>query len=208
MTDWRGCTPLVSHKRTGTAQFYHPPGHRRRDSLLPCSLTGRVFCSLEDTCGPAYLGALEQAAKAMAQVDGLQGVMGGDICWGDEALAEGRWHGLLESGARDGTELQQVWRILQMEAFQSASWLEKDLDGMLSLPVQSIGDGSTSGARRGKILEERDQSRGLLLKKDLELHPSKEARAVWSWPQRDELSSQWLLCMPGHDTSLSPLVFL
>ena len=145
-------------------------------------LMGRVFRRLEDTCGPAYLGALEQAAKAMAQVDGLQGVMGGDICWGDEALAEGIWHGLLESGARDGTELQLVWRILQMEAFQSASWLEKDLDGMLSLPVQSIGDGSTSGARRGKILEERDQSRGLLLKKDLELHPSKEARAVWSWP--------------------------
>ena len=127
MTDWKGCTPLVFHKRTGTAQFYHPPGHRRRDSLLPCSLTGRVFRSLEDTCGPAYLGALEQAAKAMAQVDGLQGVMGGDICWGDEALAKVIWHGLLESGARDGTELQLVWRILQMEAFQSASWLEKIL---------------------------------------------------------------------------------
>ena len=174
MTDWRGCTLLVSHKRTGTAQFYHPPGHRRRDSLLPCSLTGRVFRSLEDTCGPAYLGALEQAAKAMAQVDGLQGVMGGDICWGDEALAEGIWHGLLESGARDGTELQQVWRILQMEAFQSASWLEKDLDGMLFLPVQSIGDGSTSGATRGKILRRETRPEDSFLKRTWSYIPARE----------------------------------
>ena len=30
-----------------------------------------------------------------------------------------------------------------------------------------------------------------------------DERPVWSWPERDKLSSQWLLTLPGHSTTLT-----
>ena len=44
---------------------------------------------------------------------------------------------------------------------------------------------------------------GRLLKEGLLHHPDQEARPVWSWPERDKLSSQWLLALPGHDSSIT-----
>ena len=42
-----------------------------------------------------------------------------------------------------------------------------------------------------------------LSKKHLIRHPNQAARPVFSWPERDKLSSQWLLTLPGPDTLLS-----
>ena len=44
---------------------------------------------------------------------------------------------------------------------------------------------------------------GRLLEKGLLDYRDRGARAVWSWSERDKLSSQWLLCLPGHDLSLT-----
>ena len=156
----------------------------------PIKMGGLGFRSVAETSGAAFLGALEQAAPYMASVETLQGVVGGLECWGEEALPEGRWRVLLESGNIDGQELNRVWAALKTEASQAAHWLDRELEGTLAQEVESVGNGSTSGATRGTIMEERDMTRGLLLEKALELFPDREARPVWSWPQRDKLSSQ------------------
>ena len=43
----------------------------------------------------------------------------------------------------------------------------------------------------------------IYLLKALKVHPQQTHRAVWSWPERDKLSAQWLLCLPGHDSTLT-----
>ena len=42
-----------------------------------------------------------------------------------------------------------------------------------------------------------------MLDESLVRHQNQAARPVWSWPERDKLSSQWLLALPGHDTLLT-----
>ena len=77
----------------------------------------------------------------------------------------------------------------------------------LASSVESSGDGSTSGATRGMLVEAREMLLGKVLSRALELHMDQEHRAVWSWPERDKLSAQWLLCLPGHNSTLTSSEF-
>ena len=43
----------------------------------------------------------------------------------------------------------------------------------LSQELESVGGSSTDGSTRGKITEERDLTRGALIKKGLQTHPQK-----------------------------------
>ena len=52
-------------------------------------------------------------------------------------------------------------------------------------------------------MAEREILMGKVLLKLLSDHPEQHHRAVWSWPERDKLSSQWLLCLPSHDATLT-----
>ena len=52
-----------------------------------------------------------------------------------------------------------------------------------------------------------ERVRGHLLYRALELHRDREARPVWSWPERDKLTSTWLLLLPTPETSLSAAEF-
>ena len=38
-------------------------------------------------------------------------------------------------------------------------------------------------------------------------YSDQQARPVWAWPQRDKLSAQWLLALPGPGSALSSAVF-
>ena len=49
--------------------------------------------------------------------------------------------------------------------------------------------------------------RGKVLLRALELHPQREARPVWSWGEGDKLTTAWLLCLPGSETSFSSAEF-
>ena len=120
-------------------------------------MEGMGFRSQAETCGVAFLGALEQAVPCLVTIEALQVVVGGDDCWGDAALPEGRWQVILESGTRDGEELQKVWDTLKKEASDAAQWLERELEGAMAVNFESVGDGSTSGGTRGVMIEERDQ---------------------------------------------------
>ena len=72
-----------------------------------------------------------------------------------------------------------------------------------------MGESSTDGSTRGKIIEERDKTMSNCLKKGLDCHPKQDRtnRPVWSWLQRDKLSSAWLQALPGPDSSLTSAEF-
>ena len=71
--------------------------------------------------------------------------------------------------------------------------------------MEGAGGDSCNGSTRGKVTEERDTTRGELIKKGLAVHPRQDRtnRPVWSWLQRDKLSAAWLQALPSPDTSLS-----
>ena len=88
----------------------------------------------------------------------------------------------------------------------SSSYLGEVVVGALAKEVKGAGS-DTTGLTRQKIPEEREMTRVLLLTCALELHPNQEARPVWSWPERDNHSAAWLLCLPSLETSFSVAEF-
>ena len=68
---------------------------------------------------------------------------------------------------------------------------------------EEVGCGSVTGETRGKFLEAREMTRAKLLIKALEQFRPQKARPVWSWRQRDKLSTAWLLALPLPHTALS-----
>ena len=59
----------------------------------------------------------------------------------------------------------------------------------LAMELQMLG-------ARTIVVEKREQMMSRLMAEGLLHIPNKEARAVWSWPEADKLSSQWLLALP------------
>ena len=174
---------------------------------LPIRLHGWGLRSLRETCGPAYLGALETAIPFMAARDKLcpltEAAWGGEECWGEAAEANNRWRRVLESGCLEGRELHRWFEGLQSEARVGGEFLGEDPDPLLSSDLQGLGGSSVSGATRGQVVEARDMLRSRLLTRALELHRPQKDRHAWAWRQRDKLSSAWLLCLPGGGETLT-----
>ena len=82
-------------------------------------------------------------------------------------------------------------------------FLGREMEGVLSEGILALGDGNY----RAKVVEQTDQIRHLLLTKALELHPNREDRPVWSWPELDKCSSQYLACLPHNETSFTSAEF-
>ena len=179
----------------------------------PVRLGGFGFRSLLDTVGPAFIGALEQAVPSFCGENGvcpqLADVTGGEECFGEDAPGEGRWRVMLNSGCREGEELRRVWTKMKLEEEQAATWLGIEVQENLSLNVESVGGPSTDGSTRGKVSEERDKTWAKLIVRGLGDHPlqGRSNRPVWSWLQRDKLSSAWLQSLPGPDKSLTSAEF-
>ena len=177
----------------------------------PIQLHGAGLASHADSCYPAYLGALQQAAPYMARQPELEVVFGGEGSWGEGADPGMRWAALLESGERDGEELRAAWAALQLEARECAEYLGEEVEGVLAVDVVGAGSGGERTGEEGirqAITERRSKVRGSVLVRALELHPERTARPVISWRERDKLSSAWLLCLPTPDTSLSTAEFV
>lgn len=96
-----------------------------------------------------------------------------------------RWNTItiLTSGCRTGTELASVWQTLQAEALCMSDFLGINLESPLAVGAEAIGEGSTDGSTRKKIVEQRERIRGSVLSKVLEFYPDQSARPVWVWPQ-------------------------
>jgi hypothetical protein len=172
----------------------------------PVRLHGAGLRSHEDNCFPAYVGALEQAAAFMAEVPALQEALGGEGAWGEDADPATRWEPLLNSGLRDGEELRAAVASLQQEAREAATFLGEEVEGVLADRMGGFGK-DTTGSTRQAIVVQRETARGRLLLQGLEQMPNREARPVWSWPERDKHSAAWLLCLPQPETSFSAQEF-
>ena len=116
---------------------------------------------------------------------------------------------MLASGCREGEELRRVWNLMRREEQLAATWLDVEVQENLNAQVENLGGTSCDGSTRGKVSEERDKTWANLIKKGLENHPKQDRtnRPVWSWLQRDKLSSAWLQALPGPDTSMSSAEF-
>ena len=109
----------------------------------------------------------------------------------------------LHTGTRVGEEFKSAWEYLKGEAEAAAALLGEEVEGPLATDINSAGDGSISGETRSQIVEQRERQMGRVLLEGLSTFTNQSARPVWSWPERDKLSSQWLLALPGHNSSLT-----
>ena len=174
---------------------------------LPARLHGWGFRSLEDACGPAYLATLETAIPFMAGAKGIcpqmSALWGDEECWGEAAPPESRWRQLLASDCSIAGEMRRSWSRIQLEASQSADFLQEPTPEILSTQLESLGGGSTTGETRKKIVDAIECTRSKILTKALSLVRPTTTRAAWAWKQRDKVSSAWLLACPGPDTRMS-----
>ena len=178
---------------------------------VPARLHGWGFRSLEDSCGPAFLATLETAIPFMSGPNGIcpqmSNLWGGDECWGEGAPHESRWRQVLASDCSIAGEMKRSWNKIQSEAQQSAQFLQEPIPEVLSTQLAGLGEGSTSGKTRGKIVEAVECTRARILAKALDLVRPTSTRAAWAWRQRDKVSSAWLLACPGTDTRMSSREF-
>ena len=124
---------------------------------LPVRFHGWGFRSLSDTCGPAYLGALETALPFMAARDMLcpdrEEQWGGEECWGEDASPDTRWRVVLASGCQEGIELGRVWNRMENKASEGARWLGEELEEVFTTRVMGVGGSSVTGDTRGVLVE-------------------------------------------------------
>ena len=73
--------------------------------------------------------------------------------------------------------------------------------------LERAGDGSTDGSTRKAVVTQLENLRHRVLSKHLKEWKSRTDRPVWSWPNRDKLTTAWLLSFPGPHTGLSMPVF-
>ena len=174
---------------------------------LPIKYHGWGLRSLEEICGPAYIGALETAIPFMAARDKLcperETEWGGEECWSEGASTDNRWRVMLNSGCQEGVEMRRIWDKLEGEARGAAQWQGSEMEPIFVSNLQGLGAGSVSGGTRGELVEAIDRIRSGLLSQALGLHRPKKDRHAWAWRQRDKLSTAWLLALPGGSDYLN-----
>ena len=164
----------------------------------PVKMGGLGIRSNVETSPAAYIGGLEQALPHLTGTGGvcqmLKGVLGDG-----QGPPSTRWQQLIESGCRTGQELVSAWSLLQVEARQCSIYLSQDLVSPLNSPVEGAGDGANDGSTRRKIVQQREELRGAVLKVALARLANQKLRPVMAWNNRDKLSTSWLQCLPGPD---------
>ena len=76
------------------------------------------------------------------------------------------------------------------------------------MAVFDVGRNRENGKSRQDMIELRDNNRKKVLEKTLKECDKVSCRAVWSWNQRDKLSTAWLLALPGPHTGMSSTIFV
>ena len=86
-------------------------------------------------------------------------------------------------------------------------FLEREEEGVLSVPLVGLGEGCTSGYTRKLLTRAREDLRLEVFQRAVVLHQDQRARGISSWKERDKLSTAFLLSTPGPHSSLPALVF-
>ena len=69
----------------------------------------------------------------------------------------------------------------------------------MNTPVEGAGEGANDGSTRRKVVQQREELRGAVLKEALTRLPNQRLRPVMAWNNRDKLATAWLQCLPGPD---------
>ena len=147
----------------------------------PVKMGGFGVRSQVELSPAAFVGGLEQAIPHFVGAEGVCQQLVGVIGEG-QGQVDRRWQSLLDSGCRTGRELTQAWFYLQREATQCAEYLGQDLGGPLSVPVEGAGEGAVDGSTRKKLIQQREELRGAVLKVALSRLPDTSLRPVSAWP--------------------------
>ena len=83
----------------------------------------------------------------------------------------------------------------------------EEVEGVLSVPLEGLGEGCTTGYTRKLLSRAREELRLEVFQQAVILHHNQRARGIRSWKERDNLTTSWLLSTPGPHSSLPSLVF-
>ena len=95
----------------------------------------------------------------------------GDEGWrlrGVGANETDRWRKVLNSGCREGREMQKVWGKISIDAQCCTNYLEEELPEVLATWLPGLGNGSVNGSTRSKVVEAREHLITKVLNKVLE----------------------------------------
>ena len=77
---------------------------------------------------------------------------------------------------------------MKQEAGKAGRFLGEAVEGPLVGDIRDVGQ-HLDGNFKQSLVENREKVRGKFLLHALEQHPTRSARPVWSWPERDKHSS-------------------
>ena len=165
----------------------------------PIKMGGLGLRSNEETSPVAFIGGLEQSLPHLGGATGVCQQLTSQIGDMKNIKNDTRWQPLIESGCRTGKELLESWKLLQTEAIQCSTYLCQEVQEPLASKVESAGNGSEDGSTRSKLVQQREELRGAVLKEALSRMKGQRKRPVLAWLNRDKLTTSWLQCLPGPD---------
>ena len=107
----------------------------------------------------------------------------GDIRGSDP---KSRWRTLTTAGSRTGREFQAAYDLLQGEARDCCQFLGEELEGVMSVGLEGVGEGRVDGSTRALLTQQRESLRARVLYKGLKEHQDQTARPTWVYPQLDK----------------------
>lgn len=176
---------------------------------LPVKQGGLGVRSQAEMCLPAFYGAVERIIPRMYCGFGpaLEHDYGGEEAFGPERDGAGRWSRLMASGTTLGEEFSRSWSEMREEEQLRSDFLGVELEGPLVIPARSAGEGNVTGKTRGELWSHKEAAVAKCLEKAMRCYPDQEARPVIVLPEKDKLSTGWLLALPGPDTTLDSAEF-
>ena len=178
---------------------------------LPIKMGGLGIRNLEFLSLAAFISSVEHSIPEIGTITGLCPALalqyGGDTSFGKAMPADTRWRALLRSGCKLGQEFRYAWEALKGEAVSCSEWLAVELEGSLGHQAEGAGMGCETLGMRKTVVEQTEKIWSKVVMKCLEMHPDRRSRAVRSWPERDKLSSAWLLALPTGETAISSAEF-
>ena len=171
---------------------------------LPIRQGGLGVASQVEIAPLAFIGSVEQALPFFQGEKGVCPTLG-DLVGVEK---ETRWAPLLTSNCRTARELRWCHQQLRDEVEEAMVYLERaEEEGVLSVPLEGLGEGCTSGYTRKLLSRAREELRLEVFQQAVVLQHDQRARGISTWKERDKLTTSFLLSTPGPHSSLPSMVF-
>ena len=124
-------------------------------SSFPIRQGGLGITSQQELSPLAFIGSVEQALPFFGGERGVCPTLGHLV--GEQQ--ETRWAPLLESDCRTARELRWSYQQVRREVDEACAYLGREVEGVLAVPLEGLGEGSTSGATRKLLSRAREELR-------------------------------------------------